>query len=555
MIGYTNSDLSGPSKSWSLSADSPYLYVPYVGDEVNGAITEVRIGAEVGAALFQKPFFASRDLSCAPALGSDGRPDLQWLGRTARFEPGGGAMAPDAVAAPDPKTGGYASLILFRKDLGPPPGVLLMYRRRTLGSKCRNPVHKIFYNRVFVPAPAAPKRLRCFNLDGEFEIEGSKTRRFRFLSSDRLALLVPADLSERYRAIRHRFTTTLFDGLGCTGNPLSFKSAARRPGTIKLDDFEFRNRTRSVRIDYQGGPLEPYLEPEDTVPAPAPAPAVAEAPSAPEPPAPVAALPEPVPEPAPEPEPEPEPDAAAVPEPVLEPKPEPKPEPEPDAAAVPEPVLEPKPEPEPVTEPVTEPETGAGPAPPPEPAPAVAPEAKALEPAPAPATQPRLPAIVWTKTAEPAPAAAQPAPAAAAPARPEPAPPEMPTVVPTVAPTVAPSVAPSVAPAPSPGAIQQAMPKLEPMLLPETQVPSALASQTFQYPVHEIYRLNYCLNLDKDCGAPAAQAWCQAQGFRRSSAWKIDENIGSLFPTIVLGTDRICAQFICDGFQEITCAN
>ena len=99
------------------------------------------------------------------------------------------------------------------------------------------------------------------------------------------------------------------------------------------------------------------------------------------------------------------------------------------------------------------------------------------------------------------------------------------------------------------------MPKLEPVLLPGTQALAALGSQTFQYPVHDIYRLNYCLNWGKDCGAPAAQAWCTTQGFRRASGFKIDENIGALFPTLVLGESRVCAKFVCDGFREITCAN
>ena len=84
---------------------------------------------------------------------------------------------------------------------------------------------------------------------------------------------------------------------------------------------------------------------------------------------------------------------------------------------------------------------------------------------------------------------------------------------------------------------------------------AGLASQTFAYPVHQVYRLNYCLTSKGDCGAPAARAWCKTQGFGKASTWKIDENIGALFPTVVLGENRICAQFVCDGFQEITCAN
>jgi hypothetical protein len=63
------------------------------------------------------------------------------------------------------------------------------------------------------------------------------------------------------------------------------------------------------------------------------------------------------------------------------------------------------------------------------------------------------------------------------------------------------------------------------------------------------------LSSGQDCGEPAAQAWCKTQGFQRARAWEIDENIGALFPTVILGENRICAQFVCDGFREITCAN
>ncbi len=91
--------------------------------------------------------------------------------------------------------------------------------------------------------------------------------------------------------------------------------------------------------------------------------------------------------------------------------------------------------------------------------------------------------------------------------------------------------------------------------MPGALAVAGLASQTFAYPVHRIYRLNSCLTSKGNCGAPAAQAWCKTQGFGKATGWEIDENIGSLFPTVVLGEDRICAQFVCDGFLEITCAN
>jgi len=309
VIGYPTADESGPSKSWSLEDGRPYLYVPYVGEEVNGGIARLRMGAEVGAALFQKPFFASRDRGCARDLGSNSRPDLAWLGPTARFEPGGDGMPPDAIAAPDEKTGGYASMILFRKDLGPPPGMLLMNRRRTLATNCLSAIHKTFYNRIFVPVAAAPERLRCFNLTGEVQVKGSAPRTFRFVTSDRLVLLTPSDLSERYRGLPHRFTVTLYDRPECDGEAVGFQSGSLAPGTTKLDDFGFRDRARSVKIAYQGGPLTAYMTPEA-------APAMAKSPEP---------APRPVPEPVPKPKPKPE---------IVAPAPEPAPEPEPELTAL-----------------------------------------------------------------------------------------------------------------------------------------------------------------------------------------------------------------------------
>jgi hypothetical protein len=160
-----------------------------------------------------------------------------------------------------------------------------------------------------------------------------------------------------------------------------------------------------------------------------------------------------------------------------------------------------------------------------------------LEPAPATTTtrQRPLPEIKWDPPAQ-----------AAVPAQPATA---------TAAPAAEPGPQPGPQPGLGPAAAPQTQPKLEPVLLPETQAVAGLASQTFAYPVHQVYRLNYCLTSKGDCGAPAAQAWCKTQGFGKASAWTIDENIGALFPTVVLGDDRICAQFVCDGFQEITCAN
>jgi hypothetical protein len=448
VVGYQGADYSGASKTWTLPAERPYRYVPFVGDDIGGNVASVVAGGGVGAVLFERPFFTSKDSICAPDIGSDARPDLKWLGATATFAAPFGPEAGRAAANPAAGPKGFASLIIFRKDLGPPPGALLMDRRRTIGTSCRSPVHKTSYKRLFVPVTEPPERSRCFNLSGAYRFEDSKEKVLNFTTADRLALLAPGDYSDLYGGVRHYVTATAFDTPDCAGDSLSFKSGSSATDVFRLADFRFRDRARSIRISYDRGPLTPYLS------AP---PTPGETPVAKLTPAPATQTP-------------------AV-------------------------------------------ESAATPAP-------EAPAKKAVAPV----------------QAEPKQAAA--APAKSEPKRSEPAKSEPKQ-----------SVATQTSGTRSPTAVQQAIPKLTPEALPAPgpAPKSTLADEIFQYPVHDIYRLNYCLHWGADCGAPAAGAWCKTQGFERASTWRIDKNIGGLFPTIVMGDRKVCAQFLCDGFQEITC--
>jgi len=90
--------------------------------------------------------------------------------------------------------------------------------------------------------------------------------------------------------------------------------------------------------------------------------------------------------------------------------------------------------------------------------------------------------------------------------------------------------------------------------LPETEPDAGDARQTFKFPLLQGYRLSACLYQQEGCGEPAASEWCKARGFAGgAAAFEIDENIGSLFPTLALGDLQLCANFVCDGFKEITC--
>jgi len=98
--------------------------------------------------------------------------------------------------------------------------------------------------------------------------------------------------------------------------------------------------------------------------------------------------------------------------------------------------------------------------------------------------------------------------------------------------------------------------------LPEGAVDSEAATdptqgpqrETFQFPVHNGYRLNFCyLPAQDQCGQPTAETWCREKGFAKVASWSRDPNVGALFPTIIMGLDQICDDFLCDGFEEITC--
>ena len=58
----------------------------------------------------------------------------------------------------------------------------------------------------------------------------------------------------------------------------------------------------------------------------------------------------------------------------------------------------------------------------------------------------------------------------------------------------APSKIPAAQTPAKPADVQLALPKLEPKIVPQVRkdMTPAMATQTFQFPVHEIYRLNYC---------------------------------------------------------------
>lgn len=526
---------SGTMRSLLLEPGTSHAYFERLDDDQISAVRSLKTGADVGIVLFRHAYFVSRDQSCAATLGSDENPDLIWTGATADFLPAvRGKSAVDEMS--DAGAQGYVSAILFRRADGPPPGALLMKRRRSYGKGCGNVLRSLNFDRRFVPMDYQTSLLDggnraligpgCVNLQGA-KVPGKEgaapVRLSDMLKSDRIALLQPSDLDRGYKKQDRRFHAVLFDGDDCQGQSVridavntskSGASLATR-GSVRRDlllaDFLFRDRVRSLRVVASDGasqviaktapptPLQKTKTGKNLARAETPKPAQAS-------PALVSKA-----------------DTSRTKSPgtqlVLD---------EPQAAPI---------DTKPALPTARQAQTNVG-----------LPTAK-LEPMtelPTPSKASEISAattVVGAQSTQPL----QPA-------------------------QTSQSVSPEARNVSTPD-VRFADEKPVPLQRPETKVSdvqitqvegepksdtpaaSAPAEQVFTFPVYDVYRLNYCLNSEGGCGETAASKWCELKGFKRAVAWQKDNNIGGIFPTFLIGDRRICAQYKCDGFAEITCGN
>lgn len=561
VILYLGRDFTGPSKSWSLKPDQPFLAVPYTGDEFRPVSASIKLGADVAVLLFEQPFFSTIDETCDYQLGSEADPQLWWLSAKAMVEPGG--KEPGTVEA-NLRPQEIASLILYRRALGPPPGALLLERRRYVNWECPAPSKARGYKRLFVPVAAAPHREGCFNLEVALSYGASGTVALDFSAASELLLMLPRDLSADYAGIDHRFTVGLHRDKDCDGEPTGFSQAGSGTRRFELKAFGLDRKARSVMIRYDEGAYDTALlaagqgsgDAGETA-TETPAETVAEETQAATPGEPPA-IAEPAAEPAPAPV------ETLTPE-VAEPAAEPAAPAETTTPDVAVPAAAPA---ETATPEVAGPAAdggaqasagGAGDG-------ATGTAAEPLSPA-GPQTaahsgsaeiEPGSAAAASTVTSE----AASPAAAAAGESG---ADTSMRGLAPAgegVAAAEPPEAEEPAAAAPAPSSAGTETPEAETpeaettgfLVLPETEPKPADARETFKFPLLQGYRLSACLYQREDCGEPAASEWCKARGFAGgAAAFEIDENIGSLFPTLALGDLQLCANFVCDGFKEITC--
>lgn len=555
---FSEPEFSGAVRNIVLAPGSSYAYFERLDDEEISAVRSLKAGAAVGVVLFRHAYFVSRDQSCAATLGSDEKPDLIWTGATADFLPATpGTSAIDEMS--DAGAKGYASAILFRRADGPPPGALLMKRRRSYGKGCGNILRSLNFDRRFVPmdfqtslsegGERAAVGQSCVNLQGA-KVPGkagaASVRLSDMRKSDRIALLQPSDLDQSYRARDRRFHAVLFDGNNCQGESVRIDTPfAPKPNDasirrdLLLSNFLFRDRVRSIRVVASDGRAQRVSE--ATIPAPATGIKSGE---------------------------------AAKLAPIQ------KPESGKNLQRAGTPTAEPG-------VPALASKAGA------EAAKSVDRESVLNEPKASPLDVKAALAAANENPAQAGLSTAKLEPMTELPVQPKATETSANAVVTTVA--VAPSVKSLQATqmskpvahdtvglsTPTARFTEETTPVAEkgPLLVqkpgggvpkgqtaqagteqgepstPAGSEPATPGQQVFTFPVYDVYRLNYCLNAKGGCGEPAASKWCELKGFKRAIAWQKDDNIGGIFPTFLIGERRICAQYKCDGFAEVTCGN
>ena len=77
--------------------------------------------------------------------------------------------------------------------------------------------------------------------------------------------------------------------------------------------------------------------------------------------------------------------------------------------------------------------------------------------------------------------------------------------------------------------------------------------KTFLKPKIGGVRLDWCRVWAAQCGAPAANAYCQSKGYNHATSFGKANNIGQWTKTRVITSGQICNGPDCAGFTKITC--
>jgi hypothetical protein len=76
-------------------------------------------------------------------------------------------------------------------------------------------------------------------------------------------------------------------------------------------------------------------------------------------------------------------------------------------------------------------------------------------------------------------------------------------------------------------------------------------TKSFNQPQYKGHLLDWCLTWATDCGKPAADKFCQKNGYDAASAFPKWEDAGQA--TRLIGSNQVCDEAMCDSFTSIQC--
>lgn len=78
-------------------------------------------------------------------------------------------------------------------------------------------------------------------------------------------------------------------------------------------------------------------------------------------------------------------------------------------------------------------------------------------------------------------------------------------------------------------------------------------TRTFNNPRIGGLLLDWCRRWGRECGGPAATAYCRRRGYRFAVSWRQAVDVGRWTSTRIISSGRVCSANFCDSFQWIRC--